>query len=110
MRFDQTKLPHQMKDEDKWFHLTKSQLLRMIIVTVVAALIVKAAIALNITIVGVALAIIIEVVALIVVVATVPESMYLYGTDRPAYVPVLFFLRKKIKKSAKIYVGNKVRK
>lgn len=110
MRFDQTKLPHQMKDEDKWFHLTKTQLIKMVIVTVIAALIVKAAIALNITIVGIALAIIIEIVALFVVVVTIPDTMYLYGTDRPVYVPVLFFIRKKLKKTTKIYVGNKVRK
>lgn len=107
MGLGRTELPHQMKDEDLWFRLTKPQLFKVGMVTLVLGAVTKFMFGISKSAGGISLvvAIIIFVSAVFSIVVTVPENAYLLGIGTPIYRMFFYWLKNKIiKKEKKLYV------
>lgn len=107
MALGRTELPHQMKDEDLWFRLTKPQLFKVAIVTLVLGAMVKLMFGINKSAGGISLvvAILIFLISVFSIVATVPENAYLLGIGTPIYRMFFFWIKNKMfRKEKKLHV------
>ena len=104
MALGRTELPHQMKDEDLWFRLTKPQLFKVAIVTLVLGAVVKLMFGISKSAGGISLvvAILVFIASVFSIVATVPENAYLLGIGTPIYRMFFYLIKNKLFKKEKI--------
>lgn len=106
MRYDEAPLPHQMKDEDKWFTFTKSQLVKLVIVLIIPAMIWKIMMNWGYGIIGGIIFFTVLIVTGFLIKIPVPDSMYLFGSGKPMYVSIILSIRNKMRKVKKLYSKN----
>lgn len=99
-------VPRPLRDEDKWFKLTKRQWAIVLPAVILSVLIIKLFHAVHLLPVGVALTVIILCVAIILAWFELPPEKYLFGTGVKIEKLVLRLLRKRLPKNKKIYTKN----
>ena len=99
MRFDETATPHQMKDEDKWFGFTKKQIGQILVLLTIHIAIWFVARTFNASVFGNIMLGIYALVAVVLIKLPIPEDMYLYGADKPLFLWVFIYVRRRIRKT-----------
>lgn len=103
MRWDQAEVPHQLKDEDKWFTFTKPELFKFLGVMFIPTVLFKILSNLGHWVVGAVIFGIIALVSMILIKGHVPEENYLFGSGKPLYAFFFFWLKGKFSKKREVY-------
>ena len=106
MSYGEHRVPDPLQDEDKWLHLTKRQMLIIIVPLLLAAGIIKLTIALGILPLGIFLAVALFILTGTVLIIEVPPEKYLFGSGNKLEIIAFRLLVKKLPMNKKIYTKN----
>lgn len=101
--YGEHKVPEPFQDEDKWFWLTKRQLLILIPVIVLCIGIIVVTFKWHILPIGIILSVILLILAIGVMVAKMPPEKYLFGSGLRMETLALRLLRKQLPSNKKVY-------
>ena len=106
MNYGDHRVPDPLQDEDKWLHLTKRQMLIIIVPLLLAVGIIKLSIAVKLLPLGIFLSVVLLILTGTVLIIEVPTEKYLFGSGNKLEIIAFRLLIKKLPMNKKIYTKN----
>lgn len=106
MSYGDYRVPDPLKDEDKWLHLTKRQMLIITVPLLLAVGIIKLTIALGILPLGIFVTVVLLILTGTILIIEVPPEKYLFGSGNKLEIIAFRLLLKKLPMNKKIYTKN----